>query len=80
MEWYDWVAIGLSFAAGLLAGSVAGFVTLRESLRQEGYAVESLKDARGKWRWRVGVREEAEEVRPVQRVRWIAPKGGTDGG
>lgn len=57
----------------LIAGAGIGHTALIASLRREGYKVEHLRDGRGKKRWRVGLIEQVEEVRQVERVRWIAP-------
>lgn len=81
MEWWGFVLALIAVGVGLLfVGAIVGHTSLIGTLKREGYEVTEKADMTGKKRWRVGVIEQAEEMRPVQRVRWIDPKGGADGG
>ena len=70
---YDWRA-GVAAIAISALSYLLGNVLLRKQIEAEGYAVEYKPDARGKKRWRIGIKKK-QKVTEAD-IQWIPPTGG----
>lgn len=70
---FGWHAASVAVAS-IVVGFVVGYIRMWADLTAAGYVVEHRPDARGRARWRVGVRRPVAPV-AAPPVEWLSPPG-----